>query len=184
MLYSIKCPQREYDQRGEALFKLLPAETPDEGTARWSRYDYIPSGKLLANGQEKKKIALIQKETPLLELFKYFRELLAAYPSHSFMAKWQWEQLDNLLNNLPADHVVCVHDYSKGYTCRQQDEIQSEYFDIAKVSLHVTILHCHAVKEVDAVATTKEYPHLVREHIFVMSNDPVQDYDSVQKIQD
>ena len=140
-LCPIKCLQRECDQCGVALFKLLPAETSDEGSVRWSRYDYIPTGKFLANGQEKKKIALIQKETPPSELEEYFRELLAAYASHSFMAKWQREQLDNLLDNLPAGHVVCVHDYSERYTCRQQDEIQSEYFDVAKVSLHVTILY-------------------------------------------
>ncbi|XP_022801267.1 uncharacterized protein LOC111338965 [Stylophora pistillata] len=182
--HNIKCLQRECDQCGVALFKLLPTETSDEGSVKWSRYDYIPTGKFLANGQEKKKIALIQKETPPSELFQYFRELLAVYPSHSFMAKWQREQLDNLLDNLPVGHVVCVHDYSEGYTCRQQDEIQSEYFDVAKVSLHVTILHRHAVEEVDGVASTEEDPHLVKEHIFVISDDPVQDYDSVHTMQE
>ena len=79
---------------------------------------------------------------------------------------------------------MCVHDYSKGYTCRQQDEIQSEYFDVAKVSLHVTILHRHAVEEVDGVASTEDDPHIVKEHIFVISDDPVQDYDSVHKMQE
>ena len=57
-----------------------------------------------------------------------------------------------------------VHDYSEGYACWQQDEIQSEYFDVAKVSLHVTILHRHAV-EVDGVARTEENPRLVKDHI-------------------
>jgi len=74
-----------------------------------------------------------------------------------------------------------VHDYSEGYACWQQDEIQSEYFDVAKVSLHVTILHRHAVEEVDGVARTEENPRLVKDHIFVISDDPVQDYDSVHK---
>jgi len=89
--------------------------------------NYITTGEFLASGQEKKKIALIHKETPPSELFKYFKELLAAYVSHSLMARWQWVQLDCLLDNLPAGHVVCVHDYSEGYACQQQDEIQSEY---------------------------------------------------------
>lgn len=112
----------------------------------------------------------MQKEAPPSELFEYFRELLAAYLSHSFMAKWQWEQLDNLLDNLPAVNVVCVHDYSKHYTCWQQDWIQSEYFDVAKVFLHVIILHHHAVQEEDGVASTEKDPHLVKEHIsFLMT---------------
>lgn len=77
---------------------------------------------------------------------------------------------------------MCVHDYSEGYTCPQQDEIQSEYFDVAKVSLHVTILHRHAVE--DGVARTEEDPHLVKEGIFFISDDRVQDYDSVHKMQE
>ena len=85
------------------------------------------------------------------------------------MARWQNEQLDSLLDNLPLKHVVCVHDYSEGYACRSQDEIQSEYFDVAKVSLHITILHCHAVEAIDGVKRTEENPHLIKEHIFVIS---------------
>ena len=67
----------------------------------------------------------MQKETPPSGLFKYFKKLLAAFPIHSFMAIWQQDQLDNLLENLPLGHVVCMHDYSEGYASRQQDEIQS-----------------------------------------------------------
>ena len=78
--HSIKCLQRECDQCGVALFKLLPAETSEEGSVRWSRYDYIATGKFLPNGQEKKKIALIQKDTPPAELFKYFRSSLQPIP--------------------------------------------------------------------------------------------------------
>jgi len=65
------------------------------------------------------------------------------------MARCQREQLDNLLDNLPQGHVVCIHSYSEGYTCR-------EYFYIAKVSLHVTILYHHAVEAVDGFASTED----------------------------
>ena len=124
---NIKCLQRECDQCGVDLFKLSPEENSDEGCVCWSHFNYITTGKFLASGQEKKKIALIHKETSPSKLFKYFKELLAAYVSHSLMARWQWVQLDCLVDNLPAGHVVCVHDYSEGYACQQQDEIQSEY---------------------------------------------------------
>ena len=182
--HSIECLERTCADCGIDKLVLLPEEISVEGTVTWSRYEYVSTGKLLANGQEKKKIALVQKETPPSELFGYFKELLVEYPSHSFMAKWQGEQLDSLLENLPLRHVVCIHNYSGGYACRQQDEIQSEYFDIAKVSLHVTILHCHAVEAVDGVDSTKENPHLVKEHVFVISDDPVQNQDSVHKCQE
>jgi len=77
-----------------------------------------------------------------------------------------------------------VHDYSEGYACSQRDEIQSEYFDVAKVSLHVTILHRHAIQVIDGVESTEEEPHLVKEHVFVISDDPIQDQDSVHKVQE
>ena len=181
--HNIECVQRECDSCGVNALPLLPEETSAQGSACWSRYEYVSTGKFLSNGQDKKKIALIQKDTPPAELFKYFKELLVAYPNHSFIARWQCDQLDNLLDHLPLGHL-CVHDYSKGYACRQQDEIQSEYFDIAKVSLHVTILHHHAVQAIDGVISTEEEPHLIKEHVFVISDDPIQDHDSVHKVQE
>lgn len=182
--HNLKCVQRECEECGVEKFQLLPEETSEEGSVRWSRYEYVPTGKYLPDGQEKKKIALVTKETPPSELFKYFNQLLKEYPSHSFMARWQREQLDNLLDNLPQGHVVCIHDYSEGYTCRKQDEIQSEYFDVAKVSLHVTILYRHAVEAVDGIASTDDEPNTIKEHIFVISDDPGQDHDSVHKVQE
>ena len=126
----------------------------------------------------------MQKETPPSQLFKYFTDLLAGYPSHIFMARWQRDQLDSLVNNLPQGHVVCIHDYSEGYTCRKQEETQSEYFDINKVSLHVSILYRHAVEAVDGVSSSEEEPNTIKEHIFVISDDPIQDHDSVHKVQE
>ena len=100
------------------------------------------------------------------------------------MAKWQHDQLDILLEYLPLDHVVAIHDYSEGYTCRLQDETQSEYFDVAKVSLHVTILYRHATEQNDGVESTEENPEIVKEHVFVISDDVIQDNSSVHKVQE
>ena len=155
-----------------------------EGSVRWSRYEYVSTGKFLPDGQEKKKISLVQKETSPFQLFSYFTDLLKLYPSHSFMARWQREQLDNLLEHLPIAHVVCIHDYSEGYTCRKQDETQSEYFDVAKVSLHVSIVYRHAVETTDGVESTEEDPYTIKEHLFVISDDPGQDHDSVHHVQE
>lgn len=125
----------------------------------WKRYEYIGTGKFLSNGQEKKKIALVTKKTAPKELFKYFQDLLKEYPYHSFMGKWQREQMDNLIEHLPLNEVVCVHDYSEGYSCCQQDKLQSEYFDVANVSLHITILYRHAVESIDGKTSTKRKIH-------------------------
>lgn len=61
---------------------------------------------------------------------------------------------------------------------------QSEYFDINKVSLHVSILYLHAVDAVDGVSSSKEEPNTIKEHIFVISDDPIQDHHSVHKVQE
>ena len=132
--HNLKCIERMCEDCGVDKFPLLPEESSDNGLVKWSRYEYVPTGKYLPDGTEKKKITLVQKETPPSQLFKYFTDLLAGYPSHNFIARWQRDQLDSLVNNLPQGHVVCIHDYSKGYICRKQEETQSEYFDINKVS--------------------------------------------------
>lgn len=132
---------RKCDDCGVKKLKLSRDEESRDVVVKWKRYDYVTVQD--KNGQERSKIALINKETPVNEMFKYFLELLEGYTYHSFMAKWQKDEFDNLLANLPLNHVICVHDFSENYICRSQDEIQSQYFDLNKVSIHVTILYRH-----------------------------------------
>ena len=113
----------------------------------------------------------------------YFLQLLGQFPYHSFLAKWQLEQLDSLLESLQTDQAVCIHDYSKGFACRFQDEIQSQFVDVNKVSLPVTILYRHSNEEVDGLQSTEEEPVICKEHFFVISDDVTQDHDSVLHIQ-
>lgn len=129
--HKMACLERRCTQCGVHLMELLPEDASNEGVVIWRRYEYVSTEKFLANGQEKKKLALVTKEAPPSQMFGYFKDLLKDYPLHSFMAKWQREQLDSLLEYLPLDHAVAIHDYSEGYTCRSQDETQSEYFDVA-----------------------------------------------------
>ena len=131
-----------------------------------------------------KEISFVDKETSPRELFSYFKELIKDYPYHAIMAKWQREQMHSLIENLPLGHAVSVHNYSENYSCRQQDEIQSEYFDVQKVSRHVTILYHHAVATIDGEMSTEEKPDIIKEHLFVISDNTVQDQDSVHKVQE
>lgn len=64
------------------------------------------------------------------------------------------------------------------------NEIQSKYFNVAKVSLYVTILHRHAVEAFDGITSTETEPRLIKGLVFVISDDPVQDQDSVHKVQE
>lgn len=42
------------------------------------------------------------------------------------------------------------------------DKFQSENFDVAKVSLHITILYRHAVEFVDGKTSTKGDPQIIK----------------------
>ena len=182
--HNLKCLTRYSDQCGVDKLKLLPEEISALGKATWKRYMYLGTGRFLSNGQEKKKLSLVTETTPPNKLLEYFLRLLEEYPYHSLMARWQREQIDNIIEHLPLNEVVCVHDYSQGYSCRQQDEPQSEYFDVAKVSLHITILYRHAIQTVDGMTSTEADPKVIKEHPFVISDDDVQDYHSAHKVQE
>lgn len=182
--HSLNCLQRNCDKCGVKKLKLLPEESSEDGQVTWRRYEYVPTGKFFPNGQEKKKITLVNKVTPPAQLFEYFISLVEDFPYHCFMASWQRKQFNTLLKSLPQDQAIAVHDYSENYNCRRQDEIQSEFFDAAKVSIHVTVLYRHATARQDGNQSTMESPELVKEHIFVLSDDGVQDCDSVHKVQE
>ena len=70
---------------------------------------------------------IFDKCTKPKQRYEYFIQLLSHFPYHSFLAKWQREQLDSLLENLPLDQAVCTQDHSEGYACCSQDENLSEY---------------------------------------------------------
>ena len=119
--------------------------------------------------------------TPPGEMFSYFQSLIVKFPGHRLRANWQHEQMKSLVQCLPFGHVCCVHDYSENYTCQHQDQIQSLYFSQTQVSIHVTVLHRHSLKEVDGEDSSIEHPHIVTEHLFVISPDLKHDHHSVHQ---
>ena len=114
------------------------------------------------------------------EMFHYFTKLLETFPVHRFRARWQHEQLQNLLDNLPLGHVCCVHDYSETYACQHPDQIQSLYYGQTQASIHVTVLHRHALPHVDGEESLEDDPRIVTEHLFTISPDLRHDHHSVQ----
>lgn len=93
--------------------------------------------------------------------------LLKDYSRHCFVAKWQCDQLDNLLEQLPLDHTVAIHEYSEWYTAGPKMR-KSEYFDVARFSLHVTILYHHATERNDGIKSTEENLEVVKEHMLII----------------
>lgn len=127
---NLKHITRDCSECGVAKLALLPEELSEDTEDQVVRkcYEYMATGKLMSNGQEEKNTLVTKKSSPK-ELFTYFQG--QEYPYHSLMAKWKKEQLDNHIEHLTLNEVVCVHDYLEGYSCRQQDGLQSKYFNVA-----------------------------------------------------
>jgi hypothetical protein len=77
----------------------------------------------------KKKLMLVQKISKPGEMISYFLKLLDKFPSHMFRVKWQNTQLKSLVRNLPLKHCTTVHDFSEIFKCKEQMEIQSDYWE-------------------------------------------------------
>mgnify|MGYP000291357299 FL=1 len=59
-----------------------------------------------------------------------------------------------------------------------------QYFDVNKVFYTSPTFNRHAVESIDGKTITEDAPHIVKEHLFVISYDDVQDYHSVHKAQE
>ncbi len=87
--------------------------------------------------------------------------------------KWQKDQFNSLFGHLPLDHAVTIYDYSEGYTCRFQDETQSEYF-----ACHYYLLKVNSNGENELTDnTTHDYSsvytaghEVLRGHFFLQDN--------------
>ena len=130
--------------------------------------------------KEKRRLQLVEMQTYPGEMFLYFTKLLKTFPGHRFCAKWQHEQLQNLLENLPLGHMCCIHYYSENYSCQHQDQIQSLYYGQTQPSIHVTVLHRQALSEIDGKESLEDDAHVVTEHLHVISPELQHDHHSVQ----
>ena len=130
-------------------------------------------------GTQIKRSCIIDKLTSPGEMFLCLKKRLETYPSHQFQANWQNQQLRDLVENLPVGHPIAVHNYSENYSCTMQDQIQSLYFSQVQASIHITILHRHALINVDGIQSTDGNPYVITEHVFVISPDCKHDHHSV-----
>ena len=80
---------------------------------------------------------------------------------------WKRHEVIAHVENLPLDQAMCIHDYSEGYACWFQDEIQCQYFD-----------GCEQSK-----SSWREEPANCKEHLLVISVGIIQNHDSVLHIQ-
>lgn len=76
---------RQCEECGIEELELSEEEQSTDVLVKWKRFEYVTVQD--KNGEGRRKISLVTKETPVNEMFKYFLDLLDKYTYHSFMAK-------------------------------------------------------------------------------------------------
>lgn len=163
---NIDCTNRECDDCGVHVLRLHPEVCDASATARqvtWTKYEYVKVH--IKNSKDIKK--LVKKTTAPGQMFSYFRHLLLSFPAHQFRANWQTNQMKTLLEHLPLNDCICVHDFSDKISCIEKNDLQSSYFQKVEVSIHVTVIHSHSLLEYDGVDSTEDMPNIVTDHFFV-----------------
>lgn len=177
------CIERHCTKCGVHLFSLSEGELSVDDSSQnvqWMCYEYCT---FKFNGTEKKKLTLVKKDSKPGVMFQYFQRILEKYTAHAFRARWQAEQLRWLKQHLPPDEVICVHDFSENYSCKEKIEIQSNYFQRTEATLHVSLIYRHAILEVDGIGSADDDPHIVEEHLLVISPDLKHDHHFTHNVQ-
>ena len=77
--------------------------------------------KIKKKNKEIKKLCLVKKTTAPGEMFSYLRHLLVSFPAHQFRANWQTTQMKTLLETLPINDCICIHDFSENFACIEKN---------------------------------------------------------------
>ena len=87
------------------------------------------------------------------------------------------------LKTFQLDTVLQFMIFRKIINVPKKNEIQSSYFQKIEVSIHVSIIHRHALLEYDGVDSTDEHPHIVTEQFLVISPDSTHDHHFTSEVQ-
>ena len=172
----LSCLSRKCNDCGTNKLKLMTEELDDSDSAPsvlWEKYEYR---EVKSKDIVRKKLVLVRKQSKPKEIFEYLRYLLETFPLHQFRSSWQNKQQKHLVDNLPKNHCLLIHDFSENYRCTEKHEIQSSYFQKTEISIHVSLIYRHAVLEYDEVDSTEEIPNIICEQFIVFSDDETHDH--------
>jgi hypothetical protein len=78
-----------------------------------------------SKGKDRKVVKLEYKETTTVELIEFMKPKLSFFVKHNFLATWQDAKFKEQLSNLPGHIVLTCVDFSKNYSMKLQNEIQT-----------------------------------------------------------
>ncbi|CAM6084857.1 unnamed protein product [Calypogeia fissa] len=130
----------------------------------WDTFEYVElDEKAQAKREQKKGIAeaakktvtrqrLVHKRTSFPNFKLQVEQTMKTFLIHNFTAQWQVEQSKLCLKSFPRGVIVSSIDFSKNYTFKQQNKIQTQHWDNKQITLliHVTYRHRADVESEEA----------------------------------
>jgi hypothetical protein len=92
-------------------------------------------------GQPRKRIWDVYKETAPFELVTRLKPVLQKFILHNFTARWQDAQARVAMTTMPGDVLLSHLDFAENYSFEVQNEIQSMYYHTFSVTILVHITH-------------------------------------------
>lgn len=109
-------------------------------------------------GVLRRKLQLVKCTTKAGKIFHYFNHHLQSFPAVSSALTGRKQHYKSLTESLPMNHAVRLHDFSQNNKCVDKAELHSSYYQQPEVSVHVSIVHRHAVFEYDGVVSSEVEP--------------------------
>ena len=97
---------------------------------QWENTGHDATGKLTSVPQKEWKIG------STYDCFDSLCEQLETFTLHQFNAEWHQLQFSTLQSSVPENIILQVMDFSKNYTIRSADEVQSAYWDALYATIH------------------------------------------------
>ncbi|KAK3248739.1 hypothetical protein CYMTET_41804 [Cymbomonas tetramitiformis] len=105
---------------------------------------------------------------------------LRPYAYHTFMALHQQRQFQTCVRDLPLGHTVFLFDFSENHSLNIPGEVQSLHWVVKQATILVCVVWRHACMAVDGVESTAENPVLVKDYVYLLSDDRKHDHRLIQ----
>ena len=92
-------------------------------------------------GQPRKRIRDVYKETAPFELIAHLKPALQKFILHNFTARWQDAQARLAMSTMPRNVLLSHLDFAENYSFEVQNEIQSMYYHTFSVTILVHITY-------------------------------------------
>lgn len=166
--YKRQCDNCSADQVKDH-FKSMTDEHGDT-EIKWHKWAYV---EVYRDGAKKRIVTCVVMNSTLSDLIDALFADLQRLPIHLFRATWQHRQIGRSIASLQKKpkSICLVMDFAENYSCRQQNEVQSAYFDQTQVVIHPMMAYYHRGNQLikhTMVGVTDDYKkdaHLVEEFL-------------------